>query len=163
MATINKYLTVKTIALALLCIICMGAITSFSCQSASSSDDLSRGVTDKVLSVSPKYRKSTEEQKSQKVDEANTKVRNAAHFCSFLALGFFAYLFLSSIKLKFAVPIAVAWCAIYALFDETLQKLLDNGRAFEISDLLKDCSGAALGIAIAFGAAFLIRKKLFTK
>ncbi len=136
----------------------MGTIAFLSSQNAEKSDKLSKNVTDKILSATQEYRTLPKAEKKEKVDANNGKVRSMAHFSLFLLLGFLGCSLLCDFNAKTAIPIAFAWCALYALFDETFQKFLENGRAFEYEDLAKDCGGASLGIALAF-ALFLIIKR----
>lgn len=112
----------------------LGLIFYLSSQTADESSATSGGVIDliyKLLGISPE----------QEI------IRTLAHFCEYALLGFlFCNLFYSRyFKLKFFISTALSWA--YALSDETHQLFVD-GRAFQLSDLAVDFSGAALGCAV---------------
>lgn len=121
------------LSLALL-LLMLGLIFYLSSQTADESSATSGGVIDliyKLLGISPE----------QEI------IRTLAHFCEYALLGFlFCNLLYSRYyKLKFFISTALSWA--YALSDETHQLFVD-GRAFQLSDLAVDFSGAALGCAV---------------
>lgn len=112
----------------------LGLIFYLSAQTSAESSETSGGIIEliyKLLGISPE----------QEV------IRTFAHFCEYALLGFlFCNLFYSRyFKLKPIISAALSWG--YALSDETHQIFVD-GRAFQISDLAVDFSGAALGCAV---------------
>lgn len=141
----------KKLVLIILCIACMGTITGLSTQNSEDSTKLSESVTEKIVSHSKEYKKSDEKRKKEIVKKENNKMRNIAHFSMFMLLGIFVFsTFNEFSSAKVMLLYAFLICAAYALFDEIYQKLLNNGRAFEWSDIMKDCCGAATGIALVF-------------
>lgn len=141
----------KKLVLIILCIACMASITGLSTQNSEDSTKLSEGVTEKIVSHSKKYQKSDEKGKKEIIKKENSKMRNVAHFSMFMLLGILVFSAFNEFSdAKVMLLYAFLICAAYALFDEIYQKLLNNGRAFEWSDILKDCCGALTGIALVF-------------
>lgn len=83
-------------------------------------------------------------------------LRKAAHFSEFLLLGVVCTCLLHSIG-KPRPLLAFAACALVASIDEGIQ-LFVPGRCGAITDVLLDCSGAAVGV-LAITALHLIRKQ----
>ena len=138
----------------------MATIFYLSYMGAPESNELSKNVTDKMLSVSPQYNQMDTAYKEEKVNNNNDKVRSIAHFSLFLILGL---LLLNAISQKVSIKtliIAFLICACYAVFDEYFQKWLGKGRAFEFIDLLKDWSGSVTGIFISFISAKIRESKI---
>ena len=74
-------------------------------------------------------------------------VRKFAHFTEFAGLGFLINTALYYSIGKQKLPLGIAIGSAYAGTDEIHQIFVD-GRAFQISDLAVDFSGAALGCAV---------------
>ena len=151
----------KKIVLIILCLACMASITYFSSQDAQESTKLSENVTEKIISQSKQYQKLDSAEQKKAVKKENDKVRNLAHFSLFLVLGILVYSALNEFFTAKTILIALAFCILYALFDETYQKLLNNGRAFEWADILKDSLGSVTGIALVFVKNLAVKKFIY--
>ncbi len=144
----------KRVILIFICILNMLTITYFSTQSAEQSNKVSQGVTEKiVISVSDK----PQEEVKDEVRLYNGYIRSFAHFFMFLTLGIALYLTLRSFECKYPFWYTFLICFLYAVFDELYQKLLNKGRAFEVVDLLKDWSGALVGILGIWGICKVVK------
>ena len=139
----------KTIFLILTCT-CIIGIFLFSEQVAQSSDAVSRGIAERVLTWFTDYEQLSGDQQLAELVVFNEWVRSLAHFSVFLVLGIFSFGFFASVKVKRPVFAAAALCVTYAIFDEIHQEFFADGRAFELIDLAKDWSGSALGILLAW-------------
>lgn len=152
----GKYM-LKRFILIILCLLNMMTITYFSSQNAEKSTEVSEGVTVKVVSS---VTGQPEPVVKENIKEYDKYTRSFAHFFLFLTLGFLLYFTLREFNIKMSFLFAFAICFVYAIFDESYQKLLNQGRAFEAVDLIKDWSGSALGI---FGAWLIQTKVKMTK
>lgn len=155
---------IKKIILVLLTVACMASITFFSTQGAEESTKTSESVTEKIVSHSEKYQKMNKKEKKDYVKNKNTIVRSLAHYSLFLILGFLLNLTLSEFVSSKVFLYTLAFCLLYAVFDEVFQKLLNNGRAFEVVDILKDFLGSATGVLIVSSKNIwnCFKKRLFT-
>ena len=146
---------VKRIVMIALCVLNLMTITYFSSQSAEKSTEVSEGVTEKIVSSATGKSEPAVKENVKKYDKYT---RSFAHFFLFLTLGILLYLALKEFNVKRSFLYAFAICFLYAIFDETYQELLNQGRAFEVVDLLKDWSGSVLGIFVAWlGKAKVIK------
>ncbi len=84
-------------------------------------------------------------------------LRKAAHFSEFLLLGVTCTCLLRSIG-KFHPLAALAACACTAGIDETIQ-LFVPGRCGALTDVLLDCTGAAVGVFGLTALLYIRRKK----
>ncbi len=136
---------IKKVVLVFLCIVNMFAITYFSTQNAEKSTEVSEGVTVKIVST---VTNQPEPEVKENIKQYDKYTRSFAHFFMFLTLGALLYLALKEFNVKFPFLYAFAICFVYAIFDETYQGLSNQGRAFEVVDLLKDWSGSLVGAAL---------------
>ena len=136
---------VKRIILILLCIVNLSLITMLSTQNAEKSNELSKNVTQKI--ISPMY---SEENIEENILKSNGAIRNTAHFVLFLTLGVILCFTFKGFNIKHSFLYPFIICIIYALFDKIYQELLHQGRAFEFVDLLKDWSGSAVGVLAVY-------------
>ena len=145
---------VKRIILILLCIVNLSLITMLSTQNAKKSNELSKNVTQKI--ISPIY---SEEKIEENILKSNETIRTTAHFVLFLTLGIILCFTIKSFHIKHSFLYSFIMCIIYALFDEIYQELLHQGRAFEFVDLLKDWSGSTVGVLAVYFIYKLRRKQ----
>lgn len=132
----------------ILTISCALAIFAFSNQIATTSDALSRGISEKFLEAFTDFEDLSYNEQLQELAQFNETVRSVAHFGVFLLLGIFTYALLSTTKLKRPFILALILCVAYAVFDELYQEFFSEGRAFQVEDLAKDWSGSLIGIGI---------------
>ena len=93
-------------------------------------------------------------------------IRKLGHFSGYMALGFFAFAYLSNLFMKsyeykdFKITVLLSnlFSILYAISDEFHQTFV-AGRDGNIIDVLIDSSGALVGIMISSIMYFLIMKK----
>lgn len=86
-------------------------------------------------------------------------LRDVAHVVMFATLGFFATLLTRSYTHRsFGWAISAVSCSVYAVLDECVQLWTARGRAFELNDILKDCLGVVLGVAVVFLGCLFVAK-----
>ena len=73
--------------------------------------------------------------------------RSLAHFCEYALLSFLSVNALYSCCGYIRPVLATVFCAVYALTDE-IHQIFVPGRAFQLSDITVDISGAVLGAVI---------------
>ena len=76
-------------------------------------------------------------------------VRKSAHFTEFAIQGFLIYKSLSMLKVQHGVRMAIIIGVLTAIVDETIQ-LSVPGRANQVSDVMLDTVGAAMGTWISY-------------
>ena len=144
--------TIRYISLLFL-VLWMGAIFSFSAQSAPDSGETSRGVLEKVVSaVYPPYDKLDSAEKEVIINRFSFPIRKCAHFFEFAVLGALAFVFFwtfSSIHIKYRVVFSLALGLVYAISDEVHQ-LFIAGRACRVLDVLIDFAGVLFAVILAF-------------
>ena len=154
----KKTLIVRIISFALLLFV-MIAIFMFSTENASQSSETSGTIITAIAKIfNPEFENLDELQKEELIGNFQSITRTLAHFLIFAALGFFAInsllTFKMSYKLKFLISITFSF--LYALSDEIHQYFVP-GRAFQISDLAVDTSGAIIGVVVWFVLFILIK------
>lgn len=131
--------------------IIMIVIFKFSAQPAEQSNEVSRGVTEKIVNTLPNTKDIPVEKKNEIIKELNESIRKYAHFALYLLLGI-----LIMVAMKFSFPnksllylwiISILICLIYSVSDEVHQ-LFVPGRGCQIKDVLIDTSGALAGSGI---------------
>ena len=140
-----------------LTVFCLSMIFGFSGQSAAESSQLSGSLTETLLSLVPSYNLLSAEEQLAVVAVAHEIIRSAAHIATFAALGFCVLMLVRSYGLRYSFLVAYPSCILVAVADESLQRALAAGRAFEWVDLLKDWSGSLLGIGVAVLVGFVIK------
>lgn len=129
----------------ILVIVWMGVIFYLSHQSASTSSELSTGITviivDFIQQIVPLMQ--------YKTSGFTFIVRKGAHLFAYFILGFLVIrAILKSVGLNvFNATIALLICVLYAISDEVHQ-LFIPGRSGEVRDVLIDSVGAILGIGL---------------
>lgn len=154
-----KILIIKRAILTIICVAVIILINFFSSQSANDSEELSRNVTRKIISVMPSHNGAPQAVENAEVLKRDEEVRSAAHVGLFLVLGMVLSITLYEYNVPKAFLFAFLFCVLYAVFDEKYQEFLEKGRAFEWVDLLKDWSGSFIGITFVAITQFIQRKR----
>ena len=143
---------IKKIVLMVLVIIWAGVIFNFSSQVATTSNEVSTGVTEKVVDLSPQISSLPHEKKEQLVEKLNSKFRKYAHFTLFLIFGILVVSLIKCYNFKpvntFILTLLI--CLLYAISDE-IHQIFVAGRGCQWQDVLIDFSGSFLGILIVLG------------
>ncbi len=95
----------------------------------------------------------------------NTKLRDLLHIVEFMSLSFLFVLLLlvlSMYRIYLNMIISAIFGITYAFSDEVHQIFVD-GRSFEITDLLLDCTGVATGVLLGSAVFILCRRFLVNK
>lgn len=140
-------------------VVWMAVIFIFSAQPADQSSELSKGVTEILVSVAAVvFPIDMESGATQNfIDKLDGMIRVGAHGTVFLIL---ALLMLNALRrsglkgIKMFL-ITFAFCAFYAITDE-IHQIFVPGRACELFDFIVDCIGAALGTVFI---SFIISKQ----
>ncbi|MEW9677616.1 VanZ family protein [Lentibacillus sp. L22] len=122
----------------------MAIIFYLSHEPASSSDELSIGISDVMVTIVEKVVPGTE----VNMDEFHHIVRKCAHFLAYLILGLLlTHTLRRSGAGRWTIGIALIICVLYASSDE-LHQLFVPGRSAEVRDVLIDSVGACVGIIL---------------
>lgn len=141
----------KTAVFIILLIAVMCAVFMFSSQDGNRSGGISEKVTRVICRVIFfKYDEMSGDEQLFVVRQLNYFVRKLAHFSVYMLMGILSYSALlianiEKIAQKWAVSLGI--CALYAALDEIHQYFIP-GRSMRFTDVLIDCSGALIGIAI---------------
>ncbi|MFA5535750.1 MAG: VanZ family protein [Bacillota bacterium] len=129
----------------LLVIIWMAVIFNFSAKPAVESNEMSTGITEKILEVVEKV------VPSMKIDKAkfNHVIRKNAHFLVYFVLGILVLNgFKNSGLEKFkSLGLALLICVLYAISDE-IHQVFVPGRGGQVKDVIIDSVGAIVGMGI---------------
>lgn len=144
----------KKIIFAIMTLLWVAVILSFSLQPGEVSGDISGSFLRKVLEwFAPGVFEKLETMPQEQLDICHMVLRKCAHFTEFAVLGVLSGLTLLQTKVSRRVLIAVAFCLVVASMDETLQLFVD-GRAGRVVDVMIDGVGALVGstlIVVATG------------
>lgn len=126
-------------------VIWMGLIFYMSAQVATESNELSIGITDKIITGIEKMLPGV------RIDpyRMNHYIRKSAHFCTYMILGLLvsnAYV-PGKVKNSKAYLISLAICVLYATSDE-IHQLFVPGRGGQVKDVLLDSFGSLTGVGI---------------
>lgn len=134
----------------LLVILWMALIFYLSHQPATESNNLSTGITERIVAIIERVTSDIDFD----VSNFNNIVRKNAHFFAYLVLGMLLSNALSSngITGSRRFLIALAICVLYAISDE-IHQLFIPGRAGQVRDVIIDSAGATVGISgyLVFG------------
>ncbi len=135
----------------------MALIFLLSHQSASLSSAVSGGFIEKIFTIFPFLQKG--EELSVLVESLQHIVRRLAHFAIFCALGGSVTAFISTYKISgfLRFLFGLIFCGLYAFSDEYHQKYIP-GRSFQLSDILTDILGSAVGILLVLLIVFSLGK-----
>lgn len=145
---------IRKIVLTILVIIWAGVIFNFSSQVATTSNEVSTGVTEKVVDLSPQINNLPHEKKEQLIEELNNKFRKYAHFMLFLIFGMLVISLVKSYSFKSvnAYILTLLICLLYAVSDE-IHQIFVAGRGCQRQDVVIDFSGSFLGSLIILTAS----------
>ncbi len=146
---------IKRTVLIVLCLVNLLTITFFSAQNAEKSTEVSEGVTVKVVAT---VTGKPEAEVKKSIKEYDKYTRSFAHFFLFMTLGALLYLTVIDFDVKLPFLKAFTVCFAYALFDESYQALLKQGRAFELVDLIKDWAGSLTGILVVYFMRKIVKR-----
>lgn len=138
----------KKIIFAIMTLLWVAVIFSFSLQPGEVSGDISGSFLRKVLEwFAPGVFEKLETMPQEQLDIWHVVLRKCAHFTEFAVLGVLSSLTLLQTKLSRRVLVAMAFCLVVASMDETLQLFVD-GRAGRVVDVIIDGAGALCGIGV---------------
>lgn len=163
-----KNVKILRIIIAVLILLNMAAIFSFSAQKAQQSQNTSSSVIESIVRViHGGFDSWSEEKKTTVVQSYQKLVRKLAHMTEYASLGALVCAFaLTFKKVKSGLTLSVLFCALYAASDE-IHQLFVPGRSGQLSDVLIDTSGSVLGIAamglLVFVFVKIKRRKLISE
>ena len=138
----------KKIIFAILTLLWVAVIFSFSLQPGEVSGSLSGSFLNKVLEwFAPGVFEKLETMPQEQLDIWHVVLRKCAHFTEFAVLGVLSSLTLLQTKVSRRVLVAMAFCLVVASIDETLQLFVD-GRAGRVVDVIIDGAGALSGVGV---------------
>ena len=138
----------KKIIFAIMTILWVAVIFSFSLQPGDVSGDISGSFLRKVLEwFAPGVFEKLETMPQEQLDILHTVLRKCAHFTEFAVLGVLSSLTLFQTKVSRRVLMAMVFCLVIASMDETLQLFVD-GRAGRFVDVMIDGIGSMFGIGV---------------
>jgi len=145
---------IRKIILTALVIIWAGVIFNFSSQVATTSNEVSTAVTEKVVDLLPRINNLPHEKKEQLIEELNNKFRKYAHFMLFLIFGMLVISLVKSYSFKSvnAYILTLLICLLYAVSDE-IHQIFVAGRGCQRQDVVIDFSGSFLGSLIILTAS----------
>lgn len=141
----------------ILVILWMMIIFYLSAQEANVSNNLSTGITKKIVTTINKVSPN----KQIDIRAFNNIVRKNAHFIAYMILGFLSIMAIrcqNKLQSYRCIIYSFLLCIIYAISDEFHQSFVP-GRGPSLKDVLIDSSGAIVGICIYIILAKLINKK----
>lgn len=138
----------KKIIFAIMTLLWVAVIFSFSLQPGEVSGDISGSFLRKVLEwFAPGVFEKLETMPQEQLDMWHMILRKCAHFTEFAVLGVLSSLTLLQTQVSRRVLMAMAFCLVVASMDETLQLFVD-GRAGRVVDVMIDGAGALCGIGV---------------
>ena len=149
----------KKIIFAILTLLWVAVIFSFSLQPGEVSGSLSESFLQKVLEwFAPGIFEKLETMPQEQLDMWHMVLRKCAHFTEFAVLGVLSDLTLLQTKMSRRVLMTMAFCLVVASMDETLQLFVD-GRVGRVVDVLIDGAGALSGSILIVVSVWLRSKK----
>ena len=133
-----------------------GIIFWFSAQNGTASQQMSSGITEKVVEVvEPDYDSLPEPEQQTLFDAVQFAVRKSAHFSEYALLGFLLRLLCASYALRRGGLVAWLCGTGYAATDE-LHQWFVAARSAMWQDVCLDSSGVLAGVLLATGILALI-------
>lgn len=163
MTEILKRVVRSPITFALLTAVWCIVIFGFSAENAEQSSSTSAEVIVDICEITVNgYEDLEPAQQQEIVSGMQFEVRKLAHFSLYLVLGILSLMTVRRLRkpafaVRFPPLTAIIFCALYAASDE-FHQLFSEGRSGQITDVILDTSGAAVGCALALLAAFVFRK-----
>ncbi|NLT08689.1 MAG: VanZ family protein [Ruminococcus sp.] len=138
------------IVFALLALVCMITIFSFSGENSEKSSETSGKVTETVVELTVKdYKEKTPQEQESIKDKFTFYVRKCAHFTLYMCLGFCVSMCVGKRRIwSVSSAAALFFCFLYAVSDEIHQSFIP-GRSCEFRDVVIDTSGALTGTLIS--------------
>ncbi len=136
----------------------MGFIFSMSAQPATQSSETSGNTLRAILNVVyPGFKKLDEARQLEIIEQNQYFIRKTAHFSAYTLLGILVSLAMAQHIRRFSL-ISFIIATLYAISDE-IHQLYVPGRSGQISDVLLDSAGVALGCVMIFILYKLINKE----
>lgn len=133
----------KKIIFAIITLLWVAVIFSFSLQPGDVSGDLSGSLIRKILAFFvPGFLDNPEQ-----LEMLHFIFRKCAHFTEFMILGVLSRITLQYMNLRYKGVFGLGFCVAVAALDETIQ-LFVSGRAGRVQDVLIDSAGAVVGIFV---------------
>ena len=133
----------------------MALLFTMSSKVREESNDLSKGITEKIVQVVKKVYPEFEVD----IHRLNHIIRKNAHFFGYLLLGVLASLVLrlNGFKGFKLFVVSLVFCVLYAISDEIHQHFVP-GRGPQVRDVLIDSAGSTVGIILNFILASIIKR-----
>ena len=126
---------------------CMGVIFYMSSAGGEESAEMSNSLIQRIFELTG-------------LNISSFVIRKLAHFCEFAGLALLiTNAVFASFESKKSTVVAFFGTCIYAAGDE-IHQIFSDGRACQIRDILIDCSGALLGVAVAYFIILLYKKHI---
>lgn len=138
-------------------ILWMTLIFYFSHQPATTSSELSTGITEVIIQTAEKIVPDI----GVDLRSFNHLVRKNSHFVIYLVLGVLVLNALrrSGVRGYHGIGLAILFCVVYAISDEVHQHFV-AGRGPQVKDVLIDSSGAFVGISLSCIIGWILRRKV---
>lgn len=134
-------------------------IFSFSFQDADTSSSLSSGFGQWIIETFfPFMGNYLEKMTTEQIEFLHHILRKCGHFTEFFILGIFSMQTFAQTEIRGRYLWAEVMCMAVASTDETIQ-LFSDGRSGQISDVLLDSIGAAVGIFVMYLLRRLVLKQ----
>ena len=144
-------LNIKRIIIIIMLLITWIIIFKFSSQSGEESSNVSRGIIQKIIDFIPNI--------GENQELAERVIRKIAHFSIYTLVGLLLKNLFNTydIKEKYKIIYSLIIGIIYAISDEIHQKFVP-GRSAQITDVMLDSMGVALGILLVMLVIEIIKK-----
>lgn len=138
---------IKKEFIAVMLLLWMFLIFSFSNQNVTSSISMSDKVASKIIDVVVKFngKEISSIEKAKMVKNTRVVVRKTAHFTEYFILGILVFKIFEMYGVKRTLVYAIIFCFLYACSDE-FHQLFSDGRSAKVLDVLIDTSGSVLSI-----------------
>lgn len=129
----------------------------FSSQTSVASNKNSRAIVGILLKISGQE---AADNNYKELEKFNLMFRKCSHFGAYLILAILILFMINKLHTNGYLPIFISFaiCAVFAVSDEIHQRFVP-GRTSAIADVLIDCTGAILGIALYTVVRILKGKK----
>ena len=147
----NRKIKILRSVIAVLLIVDMALIFSFSAQKAEQSDSTSTGFI-KVLAemLYPGFSSLSEEKQQSVVDSLQFIVRKAAHMTEFASLGVLLCAFAFTFGTKFRIFLLSFLGGVFYAGTDEFHQLFVEGRSGQLSDVFVDGAGVLVGMTVFY-------------
>jgi VanZ family protein len=128
----------------------MIVIFSFSQQSGEQSEELSGGITEKVVDLLIEdFDEMPPQQQLSIMNRVTFVVRKLAHFTEYLILGLLLFQLVRTYTMKHSKEALISWCVgtLYAATDE-FHQMFSDGRSPQVRDVCIDSAGVLTGVLV---------------